>query len=62
MNIKEISSIPATFRKGKRRKVKTVAALIAELQKLPPTLPLIDPVRIVVTNHNDRRLALEIET
>ena len=60
MPVKENPDIDPTFRKGKRRKVKTVAAIIAELQQLPPNLSLVDPVRVVVTNYNDLRLALSI--
>lgn len=60
MAIKENPDIDPTFRKGTRRKVRKVAALIEELQQLPPELALVDPVRVVVTNCNDRRLAVEI--
>jgi hypothetical protein len=60
MAVKENPDIDRSFRKGTRRKVKTVAAIIAELQQLPPRLSLVEPVRIVVTNLNDRRLALDI--
>lgn len=55
-----MKGVDESFRKGTRRKVKTVAAIIAELQRLPPTLATINPVRIVVTSLNDK-LALVIE-
>ena len=59
--VKENPEIDRTFRKGTRKKVKTVAAIIAELQLLPPDLTTIEPVRITVTNYNDKRLALVID-
>lgn len=50
--------IDRSYRKGTRRKVSTVAAIIKELQGLPPELRTIVPVRVVVTNLNDKRLAV----
>lgn len=65
MTVKEID-LPNGFRKGTRRKVKTVEKLIAELQQLPPRMKVLGEydsgVRVVVTNFNDRCLAVTFDT
>lgn len=80
MPVKSDPRVPDEFRKGTRKKVKTVAALIAELQQLPGEMRVIGGdhmvvtsfgemrmlstpagVRVVVTNYNDKFLAVVIE-
>jgi len=61
MPCKEDPSIDLSFRTGTRKKVRTVGDIIAELQKLPPNLRTAKPVRVSVTDWNDKRLALVIE-
>lgn len=58
--------IPDDFRKGTRPRVRTVGELIAELQQLPPELPLEgglgdNAARVIVTNVNDKYLAVMID-
>lgn len=66
MAIKERDDIDDSFRKGERRKVKTVGKLIEELQQLPPSLKIYGGydfgVKVSVTNWNDRCLAVTIDT
>ena len=64
--VKENPQIPDTFRKGKRRKLRTVSELITELEQLPGNLKLhgdFKPgVRLSVANVNDNYLAVCFNT
>lgn len=66
MAVKPDPRIPEAFRKGNRKKVTTVAALLAELQQLPPELKVLGDldfgVRVTVTNFNDRCLAVVFDS
>lgn len=58
--------LPDGFRQGTRRKVTTVKALIAELQKLPPSMKVLGDgcdvgVRVTVTRVNDKFLAVRFD-